>query len=98
MTTSPPKIAAYGRNAPTVDGAYAAVVRVHGTSASALRPGITARATATTGPPPTVAGYVTAMCDDGHPVVRLCGQALKIRHHSYAHLANVQDHIKPGNA
>ncbi len=94
MTTAPPKIAAYGLTAPTVDDAYAAVVRVHGSSATAIWPGISERATALVGPPPSVAGYISAMCDDGHPVIRLCGQALKIRHQSYAHLADVQDYIK----
>lgn len=85
-----PAIAAYGLSAPTLDDAYAAVERVHGNAASTMWTHLLKRADH----PPTIAGIIDAMRNDGHPVLRLCGEALGIRHRTYGHLAAVHNLIK----
>lgn len=80
-----PRIAAYDLDAPTIDDAYAAVERVHGHAARAVWSLLLRRAAQ----PPTIASIIEALRNDGHPLVRLSGQALHIRLESHSRLADL---------
>lgn len=86
-TTTAASPVAYGLRRPTVVDARAALERVYGQGADARWTELATVASAGTGTAVTVESMVEVMLASEEGVVRLCGQAVKIRLHSFARLA-----------
>lgn len=78
---------AYGLSRPTVVDARAALERVYGPMADTCWTTLASRAQTSKDRAVTVEGVVDAMLAHEDGVVRLCGQALKIRLRSFTHLS-----------
>lgn len=81
------RTAAYGLSRPTVVDARAALERVYGPMADACWTTLAGRAQTSKDRAVTVEEIVESMLAHEDGVVRLCGQALKIRLRSFAHLS-----------
>jgi len=92
-TTTSPRTAtaasteAYGLRLPTVVDARAALERIYGPGADARWTELTAQATSGVARAVTVESIVDVMLASEDGVIRLCGQAVKIRLRSFTHLA-----------
>lgn len=93
-SSSTGKASVYGLSRPTVLDARAAIERVyHGADADRVWTAIVGPALGARQSALSIDEIVLAMMASTDDVVRLCGQALKIRLRSYAHLSATHDII-----